>query len=139
MQPSNPDFKMIPKTFLQNFDLYLQYVNTLLYTLSIQEVCKSKNSVLLQKFTFRSDCWWDYKIESFKKFLRDAGTFDYLSDEQIFEKFYYLEKLHSNIDSWLGPVNESLQDLIETSDDFLGHPTDNGHKQMANLILNCLQ
>jgi hypothetical protein len=142
IQPSNTNNKFIEKSYIKNnLDLYLRYINTLLYSLSLQEICKKNNSILLQKFVFTDDCWWDGTLKSFKNFLLTVGLFHYLSDDQILEKYNYLKTLHSLIDTstWIGSMRESLTQMIETSEKFLNHPTDYGHEQMAKLILDNLK
>lgn len=137
VMPAQSNNTICKQYIAENLDLYLQYCNTLLKILSLQETCKQRSSTLLQKFCFKADCWWDGTIEQFKLFLRDAGTFDHLSDDMIEEKFQYLLTLHNQIDAanWIGPIQEPLQNLIEVNEEFSNHPTDNGHIQMANLIL----
>lgn len=132
---------VVNKEFIiDNLNLYLQHCNTILYSLSIQEACKKQKIKLLQKFCSKHDCWWNNTLESFKEFLIEAKLLDYLSDEQIYEKYLYLEKIYSLLDRdcWINNINEPLSNLIETSEEFKWHPTNFGQLQMSNLILEKL-
>lgn len=134
--------KIIPEDFLKNnYSRYLQHCRSLLYIISIQELCKQSNIVFLQKKGFRSDCWWNGTYENFCAFMKKAKIFDYLSDEQLEEKYRYLEALYNKIDNrtYVGDKNESLQDAVEFSKEFLYHPTYKGHEQMSAMVVDAIE
>ena len=133
---------VLPKDFIaNNVDLYLQHCKNLLYMISVQESCKKNNIIFLQKNMSTSDCWWDNTYETFCNFMKEANLFDFLSDNQILEKYRYLENLYSKIDNntIIGNRNESLQSLIDTSKEFHNHPTYKGHQQMSDLVIGCIK
>ena len=106
--------------------------------LAIQESCKQNNITFLQKKSFRSDCWWDNTYESFCNFMKKANLFDFLSDDQLFEKFEYLQMLYNKVDkkTFVGNENESIQDVAEFSEKFFHHPTYKGHIQLAEIVID---
>jgi hypothetical protein len=133
--------KIIPKEFLlKNYNRYLQHCRTLLYMISMQELCKKNNIIFLQKKGFRSDCWWNGTYENFVAYMKKAKIFDFLSDEQLEEKYRYLETLYTKIDSstYVGDENLSLQDTVEFSSDFFHHPTYKGHEQMSEMVIDAI-
>lgn len=136
-QDSNPSSKLAFKLF---FNGYLNYTNLLRQIISLQYLAKRSNTDCFFLDTFDQNLFADISLDKFKDILKyNIAVFDNINDQQIVEKYKIVKLLESKVD-WTTFISlQSYQTLINGCKFDQGHPVEDGHKKIAEIVIHFLE
>jgi len=134
MQPdSQPAFKLF-------FNGYKNYTDMLRNIISLQSLSKIKNIPCFFMDTYENNLHSDILLEEFKNILSyNELEMINMDDDRILDKFNKVKMLESNIDFSNFISLEPYQKIIKGSILEKGHPIEDGHKKISNVVIKFLE
>lgn len=122
------------------FNGYKNYTDMLHQIISLQSLSATRNVPCFFLDTFGNNLHRDISLDNFKEILKsNIEIFDNIDDERIDNKFKTVKMLESNID-WTKFISEhSYQRLIRGCKIDSGHPLEDGHAKIADIVINFLE
>lgn len=122
------------------FNGYLNYTNLLRQIISLQCLARQQNTQCFFLDTFENNLYLDISEDDFKKILNyNTAVYDNMSDQRILEKLSVVKKLEQQIDRSMFISDRSYQALIGDCKLEEGHPIEDGHKKIADIVINFLK
>jgi len=135
--PSDPESKNAFKLF---FNGYKNYTDMLRQIISLQSISKTQNVPCFFLDTFSNNLHQNITLDQFKDVLKyNIEIFDNNDDRRIEDKFQVVKRLESTID-WSSFISHnSYQQLIQKCKLENGHPVEDGHSKIAEVVINFLE
>lgn len=122
------------------FNGYLNYTNLLRQVISLQSLSKQRGIQCFFLDTFDNNLYFDISEDDFKKILKyNIKVFDNMSDQRVLEKLKVVKNLEQAIDKSMFISDNSYQSLIRDCKLEQGHPVEDGHAMIAEIIINFLK
>lgn len=122
------------------FNGYLNYSNMLRQIISLQTLAKQKNVHCYFLDTFAHNLDFNLDIDNFKIIVQSNPlVFDHMDDERIQKKFYKIKTLERSIDQSTFINKKSYQSLVKGCNMEQGHPVQEGHRKIADIIIKFLK
>jgi hypothetical protein len=128
--------------FKKFFNGYKQYTDSLRFILSLQSMAKQHNTKCYFLDTFKDNVYNKQciTIEEFKKILQfNILEYDNMSDQRIIGKFDNVRNLYKHIDKKQFINDISYEEVIKNCKTDKGHPVEDGHQKIAQVVINFLQ
>lgn len=136
--------------FEKFFNGYKNYADSLRMIISMQSLSKQYKKPLYLLDTFSENIHRNISHDHFVQILRfNDIVFDSMNDEYINNKFNKVKNLEKHIDWDVFIHNKSYQELIGGGSSKLpfseskyfvkGHPNEDGHKKISNIVINFLE
>ena len=135
--PCDPEFK---RAFDLFFNGYKNYTDMLRQIISLQAVAKTQKIPCFFLDTFSDNLYQNITLDQFKNLLKyNIEIFDNIDDQRIEDKFQVVKCLESAID-WSSFISHnSYSQLIQGCKLEKGHPVEDGHAKVAEVVINFLE
>jgi len=127
------------KTF---FNGYKQYTDSLRTIISLQSMAKQYNTRCYFLDTFQDNVYNKQviTIEDFKKIVAtNVVEFDNMDDQRIINKFNKVINLYKHINKEMFISLTSYQEIIKDCKLEQSHPVEDGHRKIAQVVINFLE
>ena len=128
--------------FKKFFNGYKQYTDSLRTIISLQSMAKQYNTRCFFLDTFQDNVYSKQviTIEDFKKILAfNVIEFDNMNDQRIVDKFNKVINLYKHINKEMFISLTSYQEIIKDCKLEKGHPVEDGHQKIADVVINFLE
>lgn len=135
--PHQAESSLAYKTF---FNSYLSYTNLLRKIISLQSLAEKTNTKCFFLDTFKNNLFFDMSLNEFCDMLKhNISVFDNMDDQRIANKFKTVKMLESNVDFSSFISKKSYQEIVKDCKFDQYHPVEDGHRQIADVIINFLE
>ena len=108
--------------------------------ISLQSISQAFNVPCWFMNTFENNEIFNLTLDKFKSILKlNQAVFDSMNDQRIQEKFEIVTKLINAIDRNKFISEHSYQSLIDGLPLDRGHPTEQGHIRMSEIVIKFLE
>jgi hypothetical protein len=126
--------------FKNFFNGYKNYTDLLRMIISLQAVSDKVGIPCWFMNTFSNNPLFDFSLDRFLQILKfNPLVFDNMDDNRIEQKFLKTKDLLSQIDYTKFISQLSYQELIDGLPLTKGHPTEQGHKKMSEIVITFLE
>jgi len=122
------------------FNGYKNYTDLLRMIISLQNLSNTVGTDCYFLDTYENNLLFEFTLDDFKKILAyNQNIFDNLNDTQINDKFNKVKFLTSRIDRTKFISAYSYEHIIKGCTLHKGHPVEDGHRKIANTVLDFLK
>ena len=126
--------------FKQFFNGYKNYTDMLRMIISLQTIAKSQDTNCYFLDTFENNLLFDITLDEFRQILKfNMVLYDNMDDCRVENKFNTVKLLTAAIDRSMFISKSSYQALIKDCNIVEGHPVEDGHYKIANVVLEFLK
>tara|TARA_B110000503_G_C6962189_1_gene335576 strand:+ start:29 stop:754 length:726 start_codon:yes stop_codon:yes gene_type:complete len=126
--------------FKQFFNGYKNYTDMLRMIISLQTIAKSQDTNCYFLDTFENNLLFDITLDKFRQILKfNMVLYDNMDDCRVENKFNTVKLLTAAIDRSMFISKSTYQALIKDCNLVEGHPVEDGHYKIANVVLEFLK
>ena len=126
--------------FKNFFNGYKNYTDLLRMIISLQTLCTAVGTECYFLDTFDNNLLFDITLDDFKSILSyNQLVIDNTDDDRIINKFNTVKLLTSKVDHTKFISTLSYQTLVDGCSMYNGHPVEDGHAKIANVVLEFLK
>jgi hypothetical protein len=134
---NSKEYKFAYKNF---FNGYKQYADLLRQIISLQQLAKNCNVDCFFIDTFERNLIFDLSMHQFLDILKtNTELYNNLSDKRRNEKFQVVKYLEKQINKQKFISKKSYKEIIRDCEFKNGHPLEDGHRIIADVIINFLK
>jgi len=129
-----------PDIFEKFFNGYKNYTDSLRMIISLQSIAIANNQSCFFLDTFNDNIYRNLTKDKFKKIISlNPKEFSNMHDQRIDEKFKKVKNLEKAID-WTKFISDKpYQEIVKGCKLFNGHPLEDGHAKIAQVVVDFLQ